>query len=85
MKKINEREMKKYLPKIIKLVEENPVWAGSLSVLRQIYMICRTRKEDITVEEFNNLILRIPYSDILMYRQHGLDFPRSGFNETLED
>lgn len=85
MKKINRKQIEKYLPKIQNLVRENPAWAGSLAELRKIDEIRRFRDEPITEEEFNELVLRIPYSDIVLYRQHGLDFPRTGeLDEKIE-
>ena len=83
MKRINEKQMRRYLPKIQKLVEENPVWAGSLAELREINL--RNSRGTLTVDDFNHIILSIPLTDILLYRQHGLDFPRKKFNEEIED
>lgn len=85
MKKITQEQIEEYMPIIYKLVRSNHPRLEPMIYLRSIIEIYEKYGNHISEETFNRIVLKMPLTDIMLYRKFGLDFPKHSYGETLED
>ena len=83
MKRVTKEWFMELYPRLKALVEENPEWMGAAPEIRAI--VHWVEADDWDMDLINKIILQMPLTLVLKLRSHGYDFPRTRYNEELED